>query len=821
MAVKARASITLTRVNDGKTGAGANLIKNGYGDLLNNTNFSGGTFTRGDSPDGSYGYFTNGKTELIPFNPNIIYEYSFFVRLHAGASGKNYFSIIPYDVDGNIIEYEHVLNYNPNLFYLSADLKNGDTVAHFTDLSKWSVDTTQTYQRAFLIFGYKDSTGYTYPDGTYSRNIYWNVYTDNSSVNKTNNTITLSSAWSGGLVKAGTCVGHASDGANYCYYGQMGSITNADWVEKQGIIYAGTVGGSIDQYSRRLLYASHIAVYLYNSVADYAKIYLGEQTVSSTVEQFYQSSSATSLSGGSWSTSQPTWAQGKYIWKRTLVTYTSGRSIYMPSSNGVCISGNTGATGVGVQSIAEHYAVSSSNTTAPTSWATTVPTMTATNKYLWNYETVTYTNNTTTDTAKRVIGVYGDKGQTGSNGIGISSITDYYLASSASSGVTTSTAGWTTTIQTTTATKKYLWNYEKITYTDNTTSNTICRIIGTHGEIGIPGIDFSQGKMLHTDPMFIAGINGCSVYDNSKNGNVTVTRVTKSSDNPFTNATHELAIKTAGTASPGLGGYVQSITSRDNAVFVRRIIAKIPVGYSMAYANNTMGTGYTVTWLTDNAGTGKFKEYIYKYVCGASGTFSTGGHVYINGPAATADAPVTWYVAYSTTFDMTDVSDIIKNHEAISDLKQTASDLNTDIVSTCEQIILQATEKYVEIGDLEEYKETVQAALSVLSDEVSIQFSEQRETINSLGSQVDDWSKYIRFSGEGIEIGETGKALTLKLDNDQIAFEKDGVPVGWWDGTDFHTGNIVVKVNERAQFGNFAFVPRSDGSLMFLKVGEN
>ena len=44
---------------------------------------------------------------------------------------------------------------------------------------------------------------------------------------------------------------------------------------------------------------------------------------------------------------------------------------------------------------------------------------------------------------------------------------------------------------------------------------------------------------------------------------------------------------------------------------------------------------------------------------------------------------------------------------------------------------------------------------------------------------------------------------------------------GWWDGVDFHTGNIIVKVEERAQFGNFAFIPRSDGSLMFLKVGDS
>lgn len=78
--------------------------------------------------------------------------------------------------------------------------------------------------------------------------------------------------------------------------------------------------------------------------------------------------------------------------------------------------GATGPTGNGIKSITEHYAVSTSNSSAPTTWSTTVPTMTETNKYLWNYETITYTNNTTNDTAKRVIGVYGNKGATGEDG---------------------------------------------------------------------------------------------------------------------------------------------------------------------------------------------------------------------------------------------------------------------------------------------------------------------------------------------------------------------------------------------------------------------
>ena len=118
-------------------------------------------------------------------------------------------------------------------------------------------------------------------------------------------------------------------------------------------------------------------------------------------------------------------AAKKYLWNYEVVKYTDGT---VASTTAPCIigsygdrgskgdKGDTGSTGNGIKSITEHYAVSTSNSTVPTSWSSTVPTMTESNKYLWNYETITYTNGTTVDTTKRVIGVYGNKGATGATG---------------------------------------------------------------------------------------------------------------------------------------------------------------------------------------------------------------------------------------------------------------------------------------------------------------------------------------------------------------------------------------------------------------------
>lgn len=71
-----------------------------------------------------------------------------------------------------------------------------------------------------------------------------------------------------------------------------------------------------------------------------------KNSIVSTKEQFYQSSSSTALVGGSWSDKQPAWVNGMYIWRRTIVTFGDGRTEYSPSESGVCITGSDGKDGI-------------------------------------------------------------------------------------------------------------------------------------------------------------------------------------------------------------------------------------------------------------------------------------------------------------------------------------------------------------------------------------------------------------------------------------------------------------------------------------------
>ena len=211
-------------------------------------------------------------------------------------------------------------------------------------------------------------------------------------------------------------------------------------------------------------------------------------TVSSI--QYQAGTSATTAPTGTWSNSVVTVAEGSYLWTKT--TFSDGKVAYGVAKQGV--------SGRGVSSITEYYLASTSSTGVTTStsgWTTAIQSIDASKKYLWNYELITYTDNDTSTTTPVIIGVFGNTGATGAAGKGIKSVTEYYLATESSSNVTTSTSGWTTAIQTLTATKKYLWNYEIITYTDNTTTTINPVIIGVYGDQGTPAISVMLSSEAH------------------------------------------------------------------------------------------------------------------------------------------------------------------------------------------------------------------------------------------------------------------------------------------------------------------------------------
>ena len=210
-----------------------NLITNGFGELGNNTNI-GGIFDGADRIVGKGSFRQEEGNKSLLFSEHIVidnkkvYNFDYYMHTLKGV-GRSYAMIAPYDVDGKRITFPSLggRNYNsttPVKFTkLVKPLKVGDTEVFVEDVSLWNGQAPQDYQRSIIMWGYKNSFGYTYPDGTYSQLMQMKTY-DIGAVDTTANKITLNKPWavanpnsSDGIFPVGHTLSPTSDGSTYLY----------------------------------------------------------------------------------------------------------------------------------------------------------------------------------------------------------------------------------------------------------------------------------------------------------------------------------------------------------------------------------------------------------------------------------------------------------------------------------------------------------------------------------------------------------------------------------------------------------------------------
>lgn len=230
--------------------------------------------------------------------------------------------------------------------------------------------------------------------------------------------------------------------------------------------------------------------------------------VSSTAVTYQVGTSGTTEPTGAWSTSIPATAPGQFLWTRTITTYTdsSTTTAYSVAAHGTSgADGNDGADGVGISGTTVTYQKHTSGTTAPTgTWTTAIPSTVA-GEFLWTRTVTTFTDTTST-TAYSVSA----HGATGSAGRGISSTAVTYQASS--SGTTTPTGTWSTTVPAVPA-GQFLWTRTIVTYTDSSTSTSYSVAgFGTNG---------SNGTSVTGVKPWFARVNTGSTPTQPANGTVT------------------------------------------------------------------------------------------------------------------------------------------------------------------------------------------------------------------------------------------------------------------------------------------------------------
>lgn len=233
----------------------------------------------------------------------------------------------------------------------------------------------------------------------------------------------------------------------------------------------------------------------------------------------------------SWTAQVPTLTKGKYLWTKTVWTYTNNTSetgyqkTYIAKDGNDGNDGLPGKDGVGIKSTTITYASSTSGTTKPTSgWSSTIPSVSAGN-YLWTKTVWTYTDNTS-ETGYSVAkmgetgakgdkgddGAKGDKGETG-NGIANTVIT-YGLSTSE----TTEPATWASNMPVLVK-GMYLWTRTVQIYTNGKSTTSYQKgYIAKDGAQGLPG---TPGKDAQTQYTHIAYADnatggGFSLTDNTK-----------------------------------------------------------------------------------------------------------------------------------------------------------------------------------------------------------------------------------------------------------------------------------------------------------------
>lgn len=159
--------------------------------------------------------------------------------------------------------------------------------------------------------------------------------------------------------------------------------------------------------------------------------------------------------------------------------------------------------------------------------------------------------------------------------------------------------------------------------------------------------------------------------------------------------------------------------------------------------------------------------------------------------------------------------------DSVAQVETELSEQFTRMLRDTESIIMEAVANNVTDEELEV---TISTQLQLMSDQLLLTFTEATNSLNEtdddLNAKFNELYSYIKMSGGVLSFSDSVSTKTLSLNNGKIQFADNGVAFGEWDGDNFYTGNLVIRVSERAQLGNFAFVPRSDGSLMFLKVGD-
>lgn len=176
----------------------------------------------------------------------------------------------------------------------------------------------------------------------------------------------------------------------------------------------------------------------------------------------------------------------------------------------------------------------------------------------------------------------------------------------------------------------------------------------------------------------------------------------------------------------------------------------------------------------------------------------------------------TWEIANDLEEDYNNKFDDVN-----SGLVQLRKDMLSSIEQEKDRIMMTVSESYYTKGDTEKLISELETIFTQTKDNFEMQFNKFSQDLedlnNGTNANFEEYRKYIRFEDGNIVLGEVGNELTLKIEKDKVGFYQNNNMIGYYGNSKFYI--VDGEVTHSLKIGNFAFVPRANGSLDFKKVG--
>lgn len=153
---------------------------------------------------------------------------------------------------------------------------------------------------------------------------------------------------------------------------------------------------------------------------------------------------------------------------------------------------------------------------------------------------------------------------------------------------------------------------------------------------------------------------------------------------------------------------------------------------------------------------------------------------------------------------------------------------NTSILQSAEAIILSALREYAKTSSVEELRESVNTTLSLLANELRLDFNTTTERIQNLDDSTrasfEQIKRYIRFVDGAIVLGTSDSSVKLKIMNDKLFFFAGADNTMSVDSAlaYFETDELVVSnitALTHLTIGSFYFQPEANGSMSLVFNG--